>query len=99
GARLLFEARSLEYVAPLLPIIIIVTVVIATYRRDLQMTAIAAILGGGLSLTLVAYLFSMVFPWYRFYILAIPAEVLLVGLWFAAPDKVVHGKAVSLPGR
>ncbi len=76
--RLAHEARALEAMAPLLPVLLVVSIVVALRRRDRQVLAPLAVLGGGLLFTVVGYLDNLVFPWFRFYILCAPLEVLLV---------------------
>ena len=77
--RLAHEATALGYMAPLLPIALILALLIAIRRRDPRVLVPLAVLGGGLGFILVSYLDNQVFPWYRFYILSIPLEILLVG--------------------
>ncbi|MGA2037293.1 MAG: hypothetical protein ABSH04_06895 [Acidimicrobiales bacterium] len=78
-ARLLHEATAVTYLAPLLPLVILGAFVGARKFRDWQLLVPLAVLGGGLGFILVSYLDNQVFPWFRFYILAIPLEVLVVG--------------------
>jgi hypothetical protein len=87
AARLAHEGRALEALAPLLPALLIVALVVAIRRRDYQVLAPVAILGGGLTFTLLGYLDNQVFPWFRFYILAVPLEVLLAGSLLASAHR------------
>ncbi len=102
GARLLFEAKSIEYLGPALAIIVTLAVIAAAYRRDIQILAIGAILGGGLLFTVASYLDNSIFPFYRYFILVVPIEVILVGSMFGRPLQVVparprEGRAVATP--
>ncbi len=78
--RLTHEATALESMAPLLPVLIALAVVIAIRRRSIEVLIPLAIFGGGIGFTLLSYLDNTIFPWFRFYILAIPFEVVLTGL-------------------
>ncbi len=97
GARLTHEARALEAMAPLLPVLLLVAVVVALRRKDVQVLAPVAVLGGGIMFTLLGYLDNQVFPWFRFYILCAPLEVLLLASIVAPrPGSPDHPVA---PGR
>ena len=76
--RLTHESTALESMAPLLPLVIVVALVVAVRRRDGQMLVPVSIFGGGIGFTFLSYLDNQIFPWFRFYILAVPLEVLLV---------------------
>jgi hypothetical protein len=82
-ARLGHEVTALGYMAPLLPVALILALLMARRRRDAQVLVPAAVLGGGLGFIMISYLENQVFPWYRFYILSIPLEVMLVGAMLA----------------
>ena len=77
GARLLHEVTDLESLAPLLPLLVIIATVVAVRRRDGQFLIPLAVFGGGIAFTMLSYLDNQIFPWFRFYILALPLEVLL----------------------
>jgi len=79
AARLAHEGRSLEALAPLLPILVVAAAVVAVRRNDVQILAPLTVLGGGLLFTLVGYLDNQVFPWFRFYLLCVPLATLLAG--------------------
>jgi hypothetical protein len=88
--RVAHEARALEAIAPLLPILLIAALFIALRRRDGQILVPMAVFGGGIAFTLLSYLDNQIFPWFRFYILAVPLEVLLVGGILASSRRVVR---------
>ena len=87
-ARILHEITDIEHMAPLFPLILLIAFYLAWKRHDWQMIAPIAILGGGLGFDVVSYLEGQVFPWYRFHILVIPLEVLLVGIILREPKPV-----------
>ena len=78
-SRLMHEFHALSYIGPLLPIALVLAVVVALKRHDSQPWAIVCILGGALAFSLVSYVNGSIFPWFRFYILVVPIEVLFVG--------------------
>lgn len=88
--RLTHELSGLESMAPLLPLVIVVAAVVAVRRRDGQMLVPVSIFGGGIGFTLLSYLDNQIFPWFRFYILAVPLEVLLVAAILAPGELVVE---------
>jgi hypothetical protein len=87
SSRLFHEAEAITYMAPLFAVIVSVALIVALSRRNEQVLGILAILGGGLAFTLASYLMNAVFPWFRYYILAVPLEVLLVGSLFSNPMR------------
>jgi len=100
AARLAHEVRDLEAIAPLLPLVLVAAATVALRRRDVRILAPLAVLGGGISFTLVGFLGNMVFPWFRFYILAVPLSVILVGFLLAprhAPVTSAPPRALSPP--
>jgi hypothetical protein len=86
GARLMHEVRDLFYIGPMIPIILVAAITLSLYRRNfMQIIGIFAVLGGLLGFSLLGYLDNSVFPWFRFYISAVPIQVLLVGSMLAVP--------------
>jgi len=98
-ARLTHEATALAHMAPLLPLALVVALLLALRRRDAQVLVPLAVLGGGLAFILLSYFENQVFPWYRFYILSIPLEVMLVGSILARPSSVSATSPSSLGAR
>ena len=86
--RLVHEVKAITYMAPLLVVIVLVALIVAVLRRNIGIVGFVAVLGGGLGFTLLSYLENAIFPWYRYYILVAPIEVLLVGSLFASPVKL-----------
>ena len=79
SARLLHEFTALFYIAPLLPVVLILAGFTAIRRRDVQPLGVISLLGGSLAFSLLSYFDAKIFPWFRFYILAVPIEILLCG--------------------
>ncbi len=77
--RVLFEAHAIGAYGPLLPIVLMASLAVALVRRDLRVLAPLAVLGGAMGFDILAYLDNTVFPWFRFYIMTVPLEVLLIG--------------------
>ena len=93
STRLFHEFQSIEYLAPALPILIVVAVVVAIYRRNALLLPVAAVLGAGAGFTLVTYLMNTTFPWFRFYILWVPMSILVVGTFFSSPVRIRRYRA------
>jgi hypothetical protein len=86
--RILQDVHDVFYLAPAIPLLIVVALVMARRRRDLALLAPLAIVGGGLAFDLLAYVDNSIQPWFRYFILSVPLEVLLVGSFFAAAPSV-----------
>ena len=84
-SKLMHEALLLSYMAPLLPLVILIAGLVALRRRDAQFLAVGVLLGASQFFSLYAYYSGSIFPWFRFYILAAPLEFLLVGYVLSRP--------------
>ena len=93
--RLIHEVQAVTSMAPLLILIAITALVVAIIRRNIGAAGFVLILGGGLGFTLASFLANAIFPWYRYYILLVPIEVLLVGSMFAIPTRIDGSRAAS----
>ncbi len=89
-ARVMQDVRDVFYLAPTLPLLLVVVLLVARKKRDLGVLAPIAILGGALSFDLLAYLNNSIQPWFRYFITAIPLEVLLVGGLCATTPAVIR---------
>ena len=87
-SRLVHEIVTTTYMAPLLIIIVITALAVAVFRRNIGAAGFLLILTGGLGFTLASYLANAIFPWYRYYILVVPIEVLCIGSMFAVPVRL-----------
>ena len=92
STRVFHELQSIEYLAPALPLIVVIAFVSAIYRRNALVLAVGAVLGAGAGFTLITYLMNTTFPWFRFYILWIPIAILLVATLFAEPIRLSSTK-------
>jgi len=95
STRLLHEARAIECLAPVLPVALVVAAALAWRRRDAQVMAPLAVLGGGLAFSALSYFDGLLFPWLRYYILAIPLGVLLVGFTLSGPHPIAMPAVAS----
>jgi hypothetical protein len=84
GGRVLFEAHAIGAYAPFIPVLLVASLAVAFIRRDPRVLAPLAVLGGAMGFDMLAYLDNKVFPWFRFYILTVPLEVLLLASLLAA---------------
>jgi hypothetical protein len=92
--KILHDVHDVFYLAPTIPIVIIVAVYLASRRRDIGLLAPLTVVGGALGFDLLAYIGGSIAQWFRYFITAIPLEVLLVGSFFAtAPALVSLGSA------
>ena len=84
-AGMAFEGRVLEYLAPLLPVILVGSVVMAWWRKHALALMVVAVCGSALVFDLAAYLNGGIIDSYRYFIAAVPLEALLVGCLLARP--------------
>ncbi len=96
GGELRLEAHALEYLAPLLVLIVVAALVVAWRRRDPLVLVPIAVVGGGLAFDLGGYLTSSIIWSFRYMIATVPLEVLLVGVVLArAPERSPGGPTRS----
>jgi hypothetical protein len=96
GARILHDVHAVGYLAPSIPLLIVVALFLAFRRRDFSILAPLSIVGGGLTFDLLAYIDNSIAAWFRYFILSVPLEVLLVGSFFASAPAVL-GAARGVP--
>ncbi len=88
SSRAVHEMTAITYIGPLLSIVGVIAIVVAIYRRNMQILGVLAIIGGGLAFTLASYLTNAIFPWYRYYIMVVPLDVLLLASIFGEPSTL-----------
>jgi hypothetical protein len=76
--RLILEAKSVGGLAPLLPLLIILTLIVAILRRDSRVAAPFAVIGGALGFDVLSYLSGGIGFFLRYFITAIPLGIFLV---------------------
>ena len=81
--RILQDVHDVLYMAPAIPLILVLALIVARRRRDFGVLSPLAVVGGGLSFDLLAYVDNSIQPWFRYFITVVPLEVLLVGSLFA----------------
>lgn len=84
--------HNVEYLAPLLPVVLVLAIVFAARRRDIRILAPLAILGGSVTFDALGLLVGFLEPWYRYFIVSVPLDVMLVGCILA------HGSTARTPG-
>ncbi len=94
--RILQDVHDVLYLAPTIPILIVVAIFLAYRRRDFGLLAPLAVVGGGLGFDLLAYITDSIQPWFRYFITSVPLEVLLVGSFFATAPAIV-GRVRPVP--
>jgi hypothetical protein len=83
--RVLFEVHAIGALgSPLLPVVLVASLIVAAQRRDPRMLAPVAVLGGALGFDMLAYLNNSIEDFFRYFIVAVPLEVLLLGSLVAA---------------
>ena len=95
SGRAVHELTAITYIGPLLSVVGVLAIVVAIYRRNVQILGVLAIIGGGLAFTLVSYLTNAIFPWYRYYILVVPLDVLLLASIFGEPSTLRSADSLS----
>jgi len=107
--RVLYEVHAISAFAPLMVVVLIAAVAFAFWRRDPGVMAPLAVLGGALGFDMLALLHNSIENYFRYFIVAVPLEVLLLGSIVAAiqtarltPDDVAAsgaGATASSPRR
>ena len=88
--RIVTDVHAVLYLAPLMPVIAIAAVVVAFRKRDLGVLAPITVIGGGLAFDLLSYAAGSIEPFLRYFITAVPLDVLLVGSLFAKSPATVR---------
>jgi hypothetical protein len=83
-ARVLYEVQSVGALGPLLPLVLVASVAVALKRQDSRILGPLAVLGGALGFDMLAYLDNNIENFFRYFIVTLPLEVLLVGSLVAA---------------
>ncbi len=89
-ARLMYDFHSLVYLAPTIPIALAIAAYLSVRRRDIGLLAPLGIVGGGLAFDLLAYAVNSIQPYLRYFITAVPLEVLVVGCIFATRPALIR---------
>lgn len=88
-ARILHDVHDILYLAPAIVVIIILSILVAIRRRDVGVLAPLSVVGGGLAFDALAFITNSIAQWFRYFIAAVPLEVLLVGGIFATAPAVI----------
>jgi len=78
------------FLSPLMVVVAAAALYLAVRRRDLGILAPIAIFGGGLGFDLLAYAGNSIESFLRYFITAVPLEVLLVGSLFSAAPALIR---------
>ncbi|WP_344406082.1 hypothetical protein, partial [Dactylosporangium fulvum] len=85
GDRVVYALNQLLGLQPVLPLLLVLTAVVALRRRDLRMLAPTTVFGAVLAFGNAAFLTGNSFGWLRFQIAAVPLTVLLTAILLAGP--------------
>ena len=88
-ARILHDVHDIYYLAPTIPIIVALALFLSYKRRDVGVLAPLTVVGGGLAFDALAYISGSIAEWFRYFITAVPLEVLLVGCIFSTAPALV----------
>jgi hypothetical protein len=90
-ARLDIDLHVVLYFSPLIAVVLAISLVLAFRRRDVGILAPLSVIGGGLAFDLLGYAANSIQPFFRYFITAVPLEILLVGSFFAAAPALIGG--------
>ena len=79
AVRAAHALHNIGYLAPLLPLVLVPAIFFAARRRDLRILAPLAVLGGSVTFDALGLLSGFLEPWYRYFLLTVPLDVMLVG--------------------
>ena len=96
--RVLYEVHAIGALAPLMIIVLIAAVAVAFLRRDPGVMAPLAVLGGALGFSMLALLHNNIENFFRYFIVAVPLEVFLLGGIIAAIQTARPTREDVLPG-
>jgi hypothetical protein len=88
--RLVYDVHAFTALVPFLPILLVVAVAVAFWRRDPRIMAPLSVIGGALTFDMLSYLSNSIGSALRYWIAVIPLGVLLLGSLVAA---------IQTPGR
>ena len=99
NARILQDIHDVFYLAPAIPVVVLVAAYFSLRRRYIGLFAPLAVVGGVLGFDLLAYIHNLIQPWFRYFITAVPLDVLLVGSLFATVPALLGPAKHSTPVR
>lgn len=82
--RVLYEVHAIGAFAPLIVIVLLAAVAVAFWRKDPRVLAPLAVLGGALGFDMLGLLHNNIENFFRYFIVTVPLQVLLVGSLVAA---------------
>ena len=103
GGPITIVVRDILYLEPLLPLVVIVVLVLAVRRTEVDSLVPIAVFGGVLVFEAYAQFSGQTFAWFRFFIMAVPLMVVLATLlWpyrggphpYPPHAKAVHNQGV-----
>ena len=98
--RVLYELHTLEALGLFLPLLLVASIAVAIARRDARILAPMALLGGGYATDLILFLKGDITASFRYFIVAFPFVVFLLGSLVArkpgpAPEDATNPPRVS----
>jgi len=97
--RILHDVHDVLYLAPMILVILALAIVLSLRRRDVGILAPLSVLGAGVGFDALAYITNSIAQWFRYFLAAVPLEVLLVGCIFATTPALIGVARPHLPTR
>jgi hypothetical protein len=98
-ARVLHDVHDILYLAPTIPVVLVVAIWLSVRRRDVGVLSPLAIVGAAVSFDALAYVTNSIAQWFRYFITAVPLEILLVGGIVSTVPAVVGSASRLAPTR
>ncbi len=84
--QVLYQLHAFGALAPFLPILLVAAAAVAFWRRDSRVLAPLSVLGGALGFDMLAYMEGAIAGSLRYWIVAVPLGILLLGSLVATPQ-------------
>jgi hypothetical protein len=98
-ARIMHDVHDILYLAPTIPVVLLLALWMSVRRRDLGVLAPIATLGAAVGFDALAYISNSIAQWFRYFITAVPLEVLLVGCIVATNPAMIARFSRATPIR
>jgi hypothetical protein len=89
SVRVHTDVHDILYLAPTIPLLIVVAAFLAIRRRDVGLLAPISVVGGGLLFSLVSFAGGLIPGYFRYFIASVPLAILIAGSLFATKPAVV----------
>ncbi|MDQ1360061.1 MAG: hypothetical protein QOJ44_438, partial [Acidimicrobiaceae bacterium] len=97
GGPITIVVRDILYLEPLLPVVVIVVLVLAVRRTELDSLVPIGVFGGVLVFEAYAQFSGQTFAWFRFFVMAVPLMVVLATLLWPYRGEPDSGRPGARP--